>query len=287
MSSNLKTKPQTPKQRPSSAYNRNTPLNNQKREKLKELLIAKFVKKFNSPKHEALIRNEVSSFITQDKLTDKDLNNFELKLKKAIEVVDHKTTLTKGLENRTVNMIEESEPIEEPRMSQTVREVPKTPNYTVEKAQNLLSQMGLDYDEINDFKLRKLFNEKKPVAKITMNNDEWCEIAKYKNKVNEVFLKQQRVEEHERKLKQRAVYLEQMDEKRNKKHLEKAREHIYHEATLDNVARLYQKEVDEAKTLKDKRDDEKQIRDKQIQENIERKLGEFTNNRVHDKHLSK
>jgi hypothetical protein len=286
MSSNLKSKPQTPKPRPCSAYNRNTPLSNQKREKLKELLIAKFVKKFNTP-YEILIRSEVSTFITQDKLTDKDLNNLELKLQKLINETNNKANLTNQLETKTINKILDDSKLEK---AETVREtmyVPKTPHYTVEKASNLLNQFGLDYSEINDYKLRKLFNEKKPVNKITMNNDEWCEIAKYKNKVNEVFLKQQALEEKERKLKQRAVYLEQMEDKKNKKQLEKAREQIYHEATMDNVARLYQREIDEVRTLKDRKDDEKQIRDKQIQENIERKVNEFTNNRVHDKHLSK
>jgi hypothetical protein len=279
---------QTPKARPSSSYNRQTPINSQKREKLKELLIAKFVKRFNTPHYENLIRSEVTTFIFQEKLTEKDLIQFEQKLKKLIEDSDNKAKLKTTLEAKTVNaVVEESkkETIKGPIIVK--KEIPKTPSVNIKKAQSLLDKMGLDYEEINDFKLRKLFNEQRPVNKINMNNDEWTEIAHYKNKVNAEFLRQQQLEEHEKKLRTRATYLQQMEEKKNKKEIEKMRDRTYHEATMDNIARLYNRELEEAKTLKDKKEVEREIRDRQIQENVERKVNEFTVNRVYDKQISK
>jgi trans-2-enoyl-CoA reductase len=108
-----------------------------------------------------------------------------------------------------------------------------------------------------------------------------------KYKVNAEFLKQQQLEEHEKTLRTRATYLQQMEEKKNKKEIEKMRDRTYHEATMDNIARLYNRELEEAKALKDKKEVEREIRDRQIQENVEIKVNEFTVNRLYDKQISK
>ena len=70
--------------RPSTPKSNNTPISLQKREKLKSLLIEKFIKKFNANDSLDIIEREVSNFISKDKLTEVDLKNFENKLNKLI-----------------------------------------------------------------------------------------------------------------------------------------------------------------------------------------------------------
>ena len=57
----------------------------QRREKLKSLLIVKFIKKYGLQSAEALIEEEVTKFLKGEKLTDTDLQNFDKKIKNLVE----------------------------------------------------------------------------------------------------------------------------------------------------------------------------------------------------------
>src|SRR5574344_610160 len=61
-------------------------LNHQKRDKLKSLIIQKFIQNFKSitdniPNSDTIITNEVNAFFLHDKLTDTDLSKLESSLK--------------------------------------------------------------------------------------------------------------------------------------------------------------------------------------------------------------
>ena len=56
-------------------------LNFQKRKKLKELLIQKFMDKFGLKQQDAILENEVNKFIQAERLTDVDLQRLDAKLK--------------------------------------------------------------------------------------------------------------------------------------------------------------------------------------------------------------
>ena len=56
-------------------------LNFQKRKKLKELLINKFMDKFGLKQHDEILENEVTKFIQAERLTDVDLQRLDAKLK--------------------------------------------------------------------------------------------------------------------------------------------------------------------------------------------------------------
>lgn len=62
-------------------------INYQKREKLKGLLITKFMKKYGIKNPEAILEEEISKFLMGEKLTDGDLKNLDVKLKKIISDV--------------------------------------------------------------------------------------------------------------------------------------------------------------------------------------------------------
>ena len=59
-------------------------INYQKREKLKGLLITKFMKKYGIKNPESILEEEISRFLMGEKLTDGDLNNLDAKLKRII-----------------------------------------------------------------------------------------------------------------------------------------------------------------------------------------------------------
>lgn len=67
-------------------------INMQKREKLKGLLITKFMKKYGIKNPEAVLEEEISKFLLGEKLTDGDLKNLDSKLKKIISDVKQDET---------------------------------------------------------------------------------------------------------------------------------------------------------------------------------------------------
>jgi len=83
-------------------------LNFQKRQKLKDLLIAKFMNKYGLKEPEPRLEGEVTKFLQGEKLTDVDLQRFDAKLKKMFQIrgdnQNLKSTLTKSLlEKKNLN----------------------------------------------------------------------------------------------------------------------------------------------------------------------------------------
>ena len=90
-------------------------LNFQKRKKLKELLIAKFMNKFGLNQPDQTLDNEVTKFIQAEKLTDKDLQRLDAKLKTIYETRKRKqnlkSTLTQSLLEKNNNLnVNKSQP---------------------------------------------------------------------------------------------------------------------------------------------------------------------------------
>lgn len=77
--------------------NRDKLINIQKREKLKGLLITKFMKKYGIKNPESILEQEISKFLLGEKLTDNDLKNLDEKLRRIIEDVKQEENVKKGL----------------------------------------------------------------------------------------------------------------------------------------------------------------------------------------------
>ena len=60
-------------------------LNLQKRQKLKDLLITKFMQKYGIKNADEILEEEIGKFLQGDKLTDQDLKRLDIKIKKNIK----------------------------------------------------------------------------------------------------------------------------------------------------------------------------------------------------------
>lgn len=80
-----------------SLMNRDKLVNIQKREKLKGLLITKFMKKYGIKNPELILEEEISKFLMGDKLTDNDLKNLDEKLRRIVQDVRQEENIKKGL----------------------------------------------------------------------------------------------------------------------------------------------------------------------------------------------
>lgn len=252
-----------------------------KREKLKTLLITKFVKKFNCPKHEKLITAEVTSFIKKDKLTDSDLKIFEEKLKK---ILDEKEKLLTKYDYTSNDKNKKDDDLA--REDDAADQSAMTNNF-LKESKSKLGDM-IDYETITNFELRKqLESERRPLTreKFDQFGDEWTAIEKYKNEIFKTQMKKEKQDDKNKKVNTRENLNEQVKTKEIYKSLEKECDMNHHKVLMKNVRILEIEEMKKQRELEEKKKLEKEIRDKQIQENKMIKTTEFVNSRNFDKKL--
>lgn len=279
-----------------------TPINMQKREKLKNLLVEKFMKKFACNDYN-LVEKEVSTFIQKEKLTEIELKQFEERLKKKLHQKNESEILKNNFEQQTeTRNNEEGNNADEPYMNNYMSGS-KNPSQINDDARSIHSNMTnmsdlskkfsknptqLKYEEITNFELRKLLqNEKKPVIRKDFDNygDEWTAIAKYKNSLWDETKKENKILDKQTKNKTRMAFDSQIQEKQQLKLLEKKMEDNHHKDVLTSVDKLTQEEMRKLSEMKKKKLIEKEMRDIQIIENIGKKKSEFQKNREYDNTL--
>ena len=84
-------------------------LNLQKKQKLKDLLITKFMQKYGIKHPEVILEDEISKFLQGEKLTDNDLKRLDAKVKKLLKEKTSKenlkTTLSQNLQSSDLNRV--------------------------------------------------------------------------------------------------------------------------------------------------------------------------------------
>ena len=84
-------------------------LNLQKRQKLKDLLITKFMQKYGINNPEEILEDEITKFLQGEKLNDVDLKRLDMKVKNLLKQRASKeklkNTLTKSLQETTANNV--------------------------------------------------------------------------------------------------------------------------------------------------------------------------------------
>ena len=135
--------------------------------------------------------------------------------------------------------------------------------------------------------MRKLLkDEKEPLKRIELSEDEWTAIEKHKNNVYQQQLKERREKERLAKQKVKETYFNHMEEAKLKKELDKATQNEHHRHILNTVEKMKKREIDETNVMKEKKEKEKQIREMQINDNLTRKVNDFAENRQYDRNLS-
>ena len=88
-------------------------MNNQKRQKLRDLLIEKFSKKYKIGKNQYLIEGLISRFVQQEKLNDVDLQKLDIQIQKLLsdfrERANLKSTLTKDFSTNTNQQLQNNQ----------------------------------------------------------------------------------------------------------------------------------------------------------------------------------
>ena len=291
-------------------------LNFQKRKKLKELLIAKFMNKFGLNQADQTLDNEVTKFIQTEKLTDKDLQRLDAKLKTIYDTRKRKqnlkSTLTQSLleKNNNLNVnksqpdllpqINEQKQIQENNNTNTInqnlpqqREKKLRPSASVEVIPRKRKIYRDPEEELAELEAEFAEEEKKRNTKrnfIRLDfsdvGDEWQALAKYNKKMYEQHLKEEKEKDAEVKKRTREDLDNQIKQKMKMMYEEKLKEKEGNKIFQEHLKKIDEIEKEKREALKqqimrEKRNRDAQVRDEYVRKRIEQlKQRKFENNLI-------
>ena len=289
---------------------RDTLMNNQRRDKLKQTLIDKFMKTFGESAVKPIIEKEVTTFLKRDKLNDYDLQQLERTLQGKLTVRQNKQNLKKNLQNplQTRNQAYNQ------TSNVNIEEV-KLPDINQNRMQNQnlcscerLNQSRMsgasDLDKFDDRTLGDQMRDEamKDFQQINMGNekkingieidfskyaDEWDAINMYNKKKFEEDKKKEKIKDWEMKMRTRNDLDNQIKQKIKREYEEKLKSLEYDALVDKHLKHLDELEAKKREEIKKRILKEKQMRDKQLREQYVRKRIEFLKNKKYERALVK
>ena len=297
---------------------RETLLNLQKRQKLKDLLITKFMQKYGIKNADVILEEEIGKFLQGEKLNDKDLKRLDVKIKKLLrEKVSKdklKQKLTQSLQGinteEILPKIDTANTIDNNTISPRINNIKQTILNT-EPSKETLSQKNLSNSLYNPLKTfgnkRKYKKPEEELAELeaefakeekenkskykrldfTEEGDEWSAIAKYNRKLYEDEIKMEKIKDEELKRRNKADLDLQIKQRLIKEYEEELKDEEY-----DKIMKEHQKEMDEIdrkkqESIKKQILKEKESRDEQMRQNYIKKRIEILKEKKFEKNLVK
>ena len=297
---------------------RETLLNLQKRQKLKDLLITKFMQKYGIKNADVILEEEIGKFLQGEKLNDKDLKRLDAKIKKLLrEKVSKdklKQKLTQSLQGinteEILPKIDTANTIDNNTISPRINNIKQTILNT-EPSKETLSQKNLSNSLYNPLKTfgnkRKYKKPEEELAELeaefakeekenkskykrldfTEEGDEWSAIAKYNRKLYEDEIKMEKIKDEELKRRNKADLDLQIKQRLIKEYEEELKDKEY-----DKIMKEHQKEMDEIdrkkqESIKKQILKEKESRDEQMRQNYIKKRIEILKEKKFEKNLVK
>jgi len=289
-------------------------LNLQKKQKLKDLLITKFMQKYGIKNFEQILDEEISKFIQGERLTDQDLKRLDVKIKKLLHEKSSqnrlKEKLTQSLQGKPSDDVLPK--IEDRNLTDnnTISAMKQKPNILNTEV-NTLNQKDFSsslYRPMNT--INSQFRYKKPEEELaeleaelgkeetknkknlkrldfTEEGDEWTAIAKYNRKIYEEQLKLNKMKDNELKKRNRADLDLQIKQRLKQEYENELKDREYdrlmteHQKELDEIERKKQEEI-KKQIMR-----EKESRDEQMKENYIRKKIEILKEQKFEKSLVK
>ena len=301
-------------------------LNLQKRQKLKDLLITKFMQKYGINNPEQILEDEITKFLQGEKLNDVDLKRLDLKVKNLLRQKASKeklkNSLTQSLQENTLNQNQVVLPKIESKKEQdnnTINTIsPKItknqPTRLSTEPSNLKEQPKVSssvYTPLNTMgpksykikykkpeeelaELEKEFAEEEEKKNknyerldFTSEGDEWSAIAKYNRKVYEDQIREERIKDNEIKRRNKEDLDLQIKQRLRKEYDDELKEKEY-----DNIIKEHQKKMDELEREKQEQIKkqimrEKESRDEQMRQNYMKKRIELLKEKKFERSLVK
>ena len=294
-------------------------LNLQKRQKLKDLLITKFMQKYKIKNYEKIMEEEITKFLQGEKLNERDLKKLDNKIKDLLKAKASKERLKEKLTQSFL----ENQPNKDvlPKINTKKYDIdntlspriinPRPKILNTDQINNTLEQRSLSSsmkNPLNTFCSRRKY--KKPEEELaeleaefskeeeinkknfkrldfSKEGDEWNAIALYNRKLYEDQIKMEKIKDEELKRRNKADLDLQVRQRIKREYEEELKEKEY-----DKMMKEHQKEMDELdkkkmEEIKKQVLKEKESRDEQIRQNYMMKRIEYLKEKKFEKSLLK
>ena len=296
-------------------------LNLQKRQKLKDLLITKFMQKYGINNPEQILEEEINKFLQGEKLNDVDLKRLDLKVKNLLRQKASKeklkNTLTQSLQETNTNQVIlpkieskkemdstiapkiiknqptrlTTEPsgnnLEQPKLSSSVYTPlntygPKTFKKKYKKPEEELAELEAEFAE----------EEKKNQPKyerldFTDEGDEWSAIAKYNRKLYEDQILEERQKDRQTKLQNKRDLDLQIKQRLRKEYEDELKDKEYDKIVEEHRKKMDELDKEKQEQVKKQIMREKASRDEQMRQNYIKKRIELLKEKKFEKSLVK
>lgn len=259
-------------------------INIQKREKLKGLLVTKFMKKYGIKNPEKLLQDEISRFLEGEKLTDSDLKRLDEKLRNMIiDTKNHealKKNLTETAEYNTCGA--EANEIVLPEVNSHKFETMsvRSKHSKMSGASNLSkfnekNAKSQNCENVDDFDTLSMYSSK-PLNRLDFSKegDEWNAICLYNQKMFEEEKRLNKLKDMEIKRRTKDDLDNQIRQKLRNLNEEQLKNQEYDQITLKHTEYLneleYKKQLEkQQKILREKDNRDKQLKDEKTRKKME------------------
>jgi hypothetical protein len=251
-------------------------INIQKREKLKGLLITKFMKKFGIKNPEKILEDEISKFLQGQTLSNADLERLDYKLKKLLADKNSQDTLRKDLTSNVEKLDYNTVKLPDIETMSV-----KSHHSKMSGASHLskLNDQPISKNNIceeDDFEALTGLSSRPPVARIdfSQEGDEWNAIALYNqrqfeeekrlNKLKDLEVKRRTKEDLDNQIRHKLRSLNE-EQFKNKEYDEKVLHHIDFLKNLEDEKQAERKR----KMLVEKDNRDRQLKDEKTRKRVE------------------
>ena len=293
-------------------------LNFQKRQKLKDLLITKFMQKYGLNQPDQVLEKEITQFLQGEKLNDVDLQRLDAKIKRIFQNrkanQQLKSTLTQSLLDKNSNL-NKSQPDLLPRiqdqnnnnLSSTINQnvdynkiniIPKErklrPSASVEMLRGGRRKYRNPEEELAE--LEKEFEEEEKEKNARKNftridfsgvGDEWMAMANYNKKMYERQIKEEKEKDAEIKRRTKEDLDNQVKQKLKREYEEVLKEKEGEKIFQEHLKHIDELEREKQEALKQQILREKKNRDAQVKDEYVRKRIEQLKQRKFERNLIK
>ena len=296
-------------------------LNLQKRQKLKDLLITKFMQKYGINNPEQILEEEINKFLQGEKLNDVDLKRLDLKVKNLLRQKASKeklkNTLTQSLQETNTNQvilpkIESKNEVDSTIAPKIIKNQPT--RLTTEPSGNNLEQPKLSssvYTPLNTYGPKTFKkNYKKPEEELaeleaefaeeekknqpkyerldfTDEGDEWSAIAKYNRKLYEDQILEERQKDRQIKLQNKRDLDWQIKQRLRKEYEDELKDKEYDKIVEEHRKKMDELDKEKQEQVKKQIMREKASRDEQMRQNYIKKRIELLKEKKFEKSLVK
>ena len=298
-------------------------LNLQKRQKLKDLLITKFMQKYGVKNPEKILEEEITKFLQGEKLTDADLKRLDIKVKNLLQKKASKEALKNTLlqshqeipEKVVLPKIETKDDNKEPilkSISPTIlstEPVLSTVNANPNNQHKLNNQRYLPMKTFSTGSLTRTYKKpeeelaeleaefaedeekkKKKYERLNFSQeggDEWYAIAKYNRKLYEDQINEEKRKDAELKRRNKEDLDFQVKQKLKKEYEEELKEKEYDKIIIEHLKKEDEIEKQKQEQIKKQIMKEKECRDEQMRLNNIKKRIEYLKEKKFEKILVK